>query len=169
MTERRGRPPGRGGGPGRPLRFKLKHVEEALRKASGIPSVAAEILSKAYGSCTAATVRNYLNRNPKLRQTVEEQTDITLDLAETKLFNAISNGEDWAVKFYLETKGKLRGYSRRQEIAGVAGAPVVVTDARNWLADQLDQMESRLRPEPSGANGADRQGGEGEAPQETVH
>jgi hypothetical protein len=151
-------------------RFKVSHVEAALKKASGIPSAAAEILANAYGSCSAQTVRNYMKRHPKLREVVDEQQEVTIDLAETKLLNALAAGNEWAIMFYLEMKGRNRGYSRRQEIAGVPGQPLVVMpDARQWLVTQLDQMESRLRLEPSGAHGAAKPTGADEAAEETVH
>lgn len=145
-------------------RFTLKQMSEALKKGAGISSAAAQILH-----CTPMTVRNYLKRYPQLQAQIDEAVEANLDLAESKLLNAIGNGQDWAVKFYLEFKGRSRGYNRRHEIAGVPGAPVMVTDARSWLADELDQMESRLRPEPGGTNGDARPDGEGEVPQATVH
>jgi hypothetical protein len=151
-------------------RYKIEHVAEALRKGAGIPSAAAKILGQAYGrSVTADTIREYMKRHPKLRDEVEAQIEEHLDMAEAKLLTAINAGADWAVKFYLETQGKRRGYSRRQEIAGVPGQPVVVTDARQWLVAQLDQMGERLRLEPSRESGPAASGGESKTPEETVH
>lgn len=150
-------------------RFKLQHIAEALRKGAGIPSAAAGLLAPAYGGCTAQTVRNYMARYPQLRQVANEAVEVNLDLAETKLLSAINEGTDWAVKFYLETKGKNRGYTRRQEIAGVPGAPVVVTNARDWIIGELDGMDARIRPEPGGADGEARPGGAPAPHPETVH
>jgi hypothetical protein len=156
------------------VRYKLKHVAEALRKGAGIPSAAAVILAKSYGHCSSKTVRNYLQRYPQLQKEVDDQVETNLDAAEAKLLNAIEKNEDWAIKFYLETKGRNRGYSRRNEIAGVPGQPIVVTDARQWITNQLNEMDERLRiepsrPEPSGADGPVISNGEGQADTETVH
>jgi hypothetical protein len=38
-------------------RFKVKDVAEALQKGAGVPSLAAQILEKIYGACSAQTVR----------------------------------------------------------------------------------------------------------------
>jgi hypothetical protein len=149
--------------------FKVAHMAEALRKGAGIPSAAAAILAKAYGSCSPETVRNYLKRYPRLQETINAQIEINLDTAEAKLLTAINEGRDWAVKFYLETKGKSRGYSKRTEIAGVPGQPLVMTDARQWIVDQLDEMESRLRSQPSGESGPPAAPGPAETPAQTVH
>jgi hypothetical protein len=154
---------------GQQERFKLKHMEEALRRGAGITSAAALILQKAYGHCTSQTVRNYMARHPQLRQAVEEAIEDNIDKAEARLLTAIGEGTDWAVKFYLETKGKNRGYTRRQEIAGVPAQPLVVTDARSWLVEQLDEMESRIRPQSGGADSPLIEAGPPEAPPETFH
>jgi hypothetical protein len=151
-------------------RFRLKDVEEALLGSAGIVAAAAEKLKQQYRRpCTSQTVRNYMARHPSLKAAIEEAVEVNLDLAETKLLTALNEGAEWAVKFYLEMKGKHRGYTRRHEIAGVAGAPVVVTDARQWLIDELDGMESRHGPQPGGSNGAPPTGGTPAPHQETLH
>ena len=48
----------------------------------------------------------------------------------------------------VDQQNILDAYSRRTELAGVPGVPLVVTDARQWLADQLDEMEERLGQAP---------------------
>lgn len=94
-------------------RFKVEHVERALRQSHGLIHPAANLLKTAYGSCTPATVRNYLKRHPTLRAAVEETIEFNLDLAETKLLKAIDNSAPWAIVFYLKTKGRQRGYVER--------------------------------------------------------
>jgi hypothetical protein len=149
--------------------FRVSHIKEALIKGAGIPSVAAKILAQAYGSCTPPTVRNYIKRYPKLQAVVANALDENLDLAESKLLVALNQGADWAVKFYLETQGKSRGYTKRSEIAGVPQQPIVVTNAREWLTEQLDNMEARLRQEPGRPHGAAGTDGTAETAQKTVH
>jgi hypothetical protein len=39
-------------------KFKVEHVEEALRASGGVVSDAAQKLAEAYGSCSPASVRN---------------------------------------------------------------------------------------------------------------
>jgi hypothetical protein len=42
------------------------------------------------------------------------------DDAESALYKAVLEGEPWAVKFFLSTQAKDRGYSLRTELAGAA-------------------------------------------------
>jgi hypothetical protein len=124
-------------------RFKVEHVEAALRKSFGLISPAAEILAQAYGSCTPRTVRNYLDRHPALREVIEEIIERNLDLAENRLITAISESNMTAVIFYLKTKGRDRGYVERVEASGIGGAPLnqthVVILPSNGRDDPLEE------------------------------
>jgi len=82
-----------------------KQVEEALRKAGGIMAGAAQLLG-VYRS----TITRRVQKSKKLQKLVEELIETTLDLCETKLIQAIKEGEPWAIAFYLKCKGKKRGY-----------------------------------------------------------
>jgi hypothetical protein len=149
---------------GRHRHYTVREVEAALRKAAGIVSGAAQILN-----CTPQTVRNYLQRYDKLRIAIDEQIEVNLDVAETKLLTAIGEGVDWAVRFYLETKGKHRGYTRRQEIT--QGGPIIieVTDARERLLFELDQMAERIGSVDGGALGPDGPGSSPRPPAKALH
>ena len=94
-------------------RFSVADVEAALVKASGLITPAADILAKAYGSCTPSTVRNYVKRHKRLQVAIEETVAHALDLAEHKLMGGISKGNMTAVIFFLKTKGRERGYVQR--------------------------------------------------------
>lgn len=147
-------------------------MADAMRRGGGIVAAAAEILKQDGRPISTDVIRRYLKKYPAVKAAQDEAVERNLDVAESKLLTAIKNGEDWAIKFYLETKGKSRGYCRRQEISGVAGQPVQVSiDARKWLNDQLDQMGARLqqRPEPSGTDGPAEPQGTPEGSTPTVH
>jgi hypothetical protein len=105
-------------------RFKVADVEGVLRRTAGLVGPAAEILANAYGSCTPATVRNYIARHPRLAEAIRETVERNLDMAESKLIGAINLGNLTAIIFYLKTKGKDRGYVERQEQSGPDGAPL---------------------------------------------
>lgn len=130
-------------------RFKVEHVEQALRQSHGLIHPAAKLLEAAYGSCTPATVRNYLKRHKTLQAAVAETVEFHLDLAETKLLKAIDNDNLTATIFYLRTKGKARGYVLRVETTGAGGGPIamsveVVTDARRQNVELVDGVSRRL-------------------------
>jgi hypothetical protein len=105
-------------------KFKLAHVEAALRSTGGIVTAAAKKLRTAYGSCTPASVRNYIQRHPSLQRAVEEVIEENLDLAEHKLLAGINADNMTASIFYLKTKGRRRGYVERGELTGPNGAPL---------------------------------------------
>ena len=48
---------------------------------------------------------------------VKDVSNVTLDFAESKLHESIMDGNIAAIIFYLKTKGKIRGYVERQEVA----------------------------------------------------
>jgi hypothetical protein len=150
-------------------RVSIPLMVDAIQKGGGIVAAVVEVLQQAGHPANDDLVRRYIKRYPACATAVERSENRNLDIAESKLLTAITKNEDWAIKFYLETKGKVRGYTKRSEIAGVPGAPLMVTDAREWLTDQLDQMESRLRQEPSGTAGPAGPGGTAETPTQTVH
>lgn len=101
-------------------RYTMKHVCDAITRAHGITSLAAQELG-----CSPNTVRGYISRYPTVAASKHQATEGMLDIAEAKLFQAIANGEAWGVIFYLKCKGKQRGYIERQEITGADGSPVV--------------------------------------------
>jgi len=89
-------------------KFKVEHVEEALRASGGVVSDAAQKLG-----CSPASVRNYIRRHKSLQRVLEEVIEANLDLAESALLTAIAQGNMTAVIFYLKTKGRSRGYFER--------------------------------------------------------
>jgi hypothetical protein len=162
---------------GRGQRFSIAQVADALQKGAGVPSLAAQILAKTNpAGCSAQTVRNYVARHPYLQAVTNETVETTLDLCEAKLVGAINDSEPWAVRLYLMTKGKNRGYTLRHEVGGHDGKPIEVTDARDKLLAELAEMGERLAaagaaelgPLTGRANGAARANGAGEADPETI-
>jgi hypothetical protein len=47
---------------------------------------------------------------PALREARDEVRDETIDIVESKLIGAALGGEPWAVRFYLSTQARRRGY-----------------------------------------------------------
>ena len=94
------------------------------------------MLAQKYGSCSPNTVKNYIRRHASLQAVEEEIAQQTLDLAETKLVQAIGDGNMTAVIFYLKTKGRQRGYIERREIEGVEdGKPIPIRPDLSGLSD----------------------------------
>ena len=99
----------------------VEQCEEALRKAGGFISHAAAMLGISHQSLSKR-----IQRSERLQQVRAETTETHLDLAETKLIEAVKAGEAWAVCFYLKCQGKERGYVERGqvELSGRDGKPL---------------------------------------------
>jgi hypothetical protein len=111
----------------RKQRFRLHEVDAALRAAGGVYAHAAKLLSDATGrSCTRQNIQHWIRKHPKLAETVYEAAEEIKDLAETALIRNIRNGDTNAIKFYLETKAKDRGYVRQYKVTGAEGQPLKV-------------------------------------------
>lgn len=99
--------------------FTVEQVAEALQKSGGVPAAAAKLLK-----CDWHTVMRYLSKYPELEALRVDAREQKLDLAEDQLIKAMEKGEPWAVKFFLLTQGKDRGYSERREMTGANGTPL---------------------------------------------
>lgn len=125
-------------GPGKPRKYKAAEVIDALIAAKGIVTKAAERLG-----CTDITVHNYIKRFDSVREARDRAREQTIDLAESKLFLAIENGDQRAIEFYLRTVGKSRGYTERVEHAGPDGEQlkleIEVIDARDKVENRLSE------------------------------
>jgi hypothetical protein len=111
----------------RKQRFRLHEVDAALRASGGVYAHAAKLLSEATGrTCTRQNIQHWIGKHPKLTETVHEAVEEIKDLAETALIGNIRNGDTNAIKFYLKTKAKDRGYVRQYKVTGAVGQPLKV-------------------------------------------
>ncbi len=124
---------------GRKLEYTAKEVAEALRAAKGMVYVAADRLG-----CSYRTVYNYIDRFKTVADEIEHQEGFITDTAEIKLVQAIHNGEAWAIKYRLATKGRNRGYVERQEVTGKDGGAIAVEITKGYVSvtpDDWDEPE----------------------------
>ena len=91
-------------------RYTVKQVAEALRKAAGLKAEAARQLG-----CVPSTIANYIRRHDELRKVEAQCIEDQLDIAESKLFQHIEDGNIPALLFYLKCKGKGRGYVEKEQ------------------------------------------------------
>jgi hypothetical protein len=93
-------------------RYTARQVAQALIDTKGMLFIAAQRLG-----CDPETIRNYCKRYPTVQAVREAQRGTMLDAAELKLWQAIQNGESWAITLALKTLGKDRGYVEQQKLA----------------------------------------------------
>ena len=91
-------------------RYTVKQVAEALRNAAGLKVLAAKQLG-----CVPTTISNYISRHDELKEVEAQCVENQLDIAESKLFQHIEDGNIPALLFYLKCKGKARGYVERDQ------------------------------------------------------
>lgn len=97
---------------------------EAVREARGLISLAALRLD-----CSPDLIHAAVAREPSVARAVREARELLKDVAEENLVKLIEQGELGAIKYYLSTQAKDRGYIERQEHqhAGPDGGPLVLT------------------------------------------
>lgn len=109
------------GARGAPVDERAQFTKEAFTKAiEGSRGIKTEIARRM--GCTRQTVDNALARWPELREMLKDERESIVDLAESKLLNAVANDDMRAILFTLETLGKERGWSKRTEVTGADGA-----------------------------------------------
>ena len=119
---------------GKPYTYTIDEIKAALYVAKGIPTQAAKALG-----CEYAVMWAYLDRFKILKEYQEKVFDTNLDTAESKLLAMIDDKESGdhfkAVKFYLTTKGKKRGYVDNGEKEKVSPAPIRIVPAKKKVKE----------------------------------
>lgn len=109
----------------RPEAIDREELINAIWAAQGKVTVAAQRLG-----CTVRTIYNYANKYATVQNAIDEARatwdEKLVDLAELKLFQEVNDGNAWAIKYALSTKGKSRGYVERQEVTGADGGALNV-------------------------------------------
>jgi hypothetical protein len=101
------------------------------------------------GSCKEAdidrsTFYEWIKRDEKFKQKIEEQEEINIDFAENCLKKAMKSGDVRAIKLFLESKGKKRGYGNSIDVTSngkaITHEPIIVKiiDKREQLEDNGD-------------------------------
>ena len=104
--------------PSKPRITKDK-VQRAIVKSKGLLSFASQLLG-----CNRSTIYDYLEKWPDLKQTVADQREGLVDIAESRLLGNIDKGDTTAIIFFLKTQGRARGYVERQEVTGKDGGAI---------------------------------------------
>ena len=106
----------------------------ALEKSAGIITPAAQAVG-----ISRESIRKWRKDDPDFDRAILEVNETALDFAETALMKNIQAGDTQAIKFYLSTKGRGRGYAEKTTIEGeltVNRPRVVYEDDPNANQDQ---------------------------------
>tara|TARA_Y100000593_G_C4179094_1_gene271105 strand:- start:29 stop:436 length:408 start_codon:yes stop_codon:yes gene_type:complete len=87
-----------------------KQLLKALELSLGVVSTACK-----KANIARSTFYQWYNEDSEFRDKVDELEDISLDFAESKLFEQMNNGNVTSIIFYLKTKGAKRGYVEVQQ------------------------------------------------------
>lgn len=112
---------------GRKRRYKAEEVAQAIIESDGILAAAARKLG-----CARKTVYSYIENYATVNDAYQEASETVLDLAESKLIDAVESGQLPAIMFVLKTKGKHRGYVERQEVTGADGDRLKIEYVNDW-------------------------------------
>lgn len=102
-------------------RYTPQQIADTLNETRGMVFLAAKKLG-----CSDETIYNYAKRYKAVGDALRQQRGQFVDMAELKLWNAVNEGEAWAVQFALRTLGKERGYVERSEVTGKDGEAFVI-------------------------------------------
>jgi len=108
-----------------------KKMLEALENSLGIVTSAVKSVG-----IHRSTHYEWYNEDPEYQKAVDEISNISLDFAETQLFQSMKEQNVTAVIFYLKTKGKKRGYIERSEFEFKKGEP----DLSELTTDEIRAM-----------------------------
>jgi len=88
-----------------------------------------------------SSVRNHVERNMPLRDLMQEVWETFLDQIEGLHQDAAMSGDLGVQRFFLQTKGKDRGYVTRSEATGKDGEPLAGTvDFTKVSSDVLEEL-----------------------------
>lgn len=107
---------------GRPELFTPQEIINALERFHGLVYMTARQLK-----CAPQTIYEYAERYPAIKQAMKDIREHSGDVAEDRLLRAMDKGDAWAIKFYLATIHKGRGYVERTEqvLSGDVGPTVL--------------------------------------------
>jgi len=114
-------------------RHTIKQIEAALCQADGQPSLAARDLG-----ISRQAIHERIHSSPRLQQLIDEIQEQNLDCAESALAKAIRAGDGSMIRWYLDRKGKHRGYGSKSE-------PVVDQERIRQFVESLGEDPKVLR------------------------
>lgn len=125
---------------GRRPKLTIARAKEALEQAGAIRTIAAQKLN-----VHRSTLHAFLVRHPALQAFADDLEEALKDIAEARVIQAIRAGDMPTVRWYMELKGKDRGYVRRVESTGPGGRPMEHTQKIDLSEMSDEELEILMR------------------------
>jgi Bacterial regulatory protein, Fis family len=109
-------------------------VLDALRRAHGIRTSAAHLLN-----VSPVTLYSYLKEH-ELKDQLQQVDEETLDAVEDRLCFLIGNNDVRTITFYLERRGRARGWNRRDEMSGMVQHNVSAVPSTSQMIEVLEGL-----------------------------
>jgi hypothetical protein len=77
--------------------------------------------------CSRIGLENFIKKRPHLIKFMEEQVELILDVAEGNVISGIYQGDDKYTRWFLDRRGRNRGYGASTTVTGPNGEPVPFT------------------------------------------
>ena len=90
---------------GRPEKYSVNIVLKAIKNTGGIKTQICSNLN-----CDRKTLAKYIDKYPEIKEAIETEEESVLDMAESSLFALIQNGDSASIFYFLNNKGRKRGY-----------------------------------------------------------
>jgi hypothetical protein len=115
-------------------KYRLIDVVAALREHHGLLVLTAESLG-----CSRSTLQNYAKQYPVIAETIAEERERVVDLAERGLYEHLQDRAPWAIALVLKTLGRHRGYS---EDKPARSSLPDTGEAQEWPAIQVTLLQA---------------------------
>jgi len=125
---------------GCPVLYPTEVIINALELHHGLVYLAAKTLH-----CSPVTIYERAKKEPCIQEAINSQRGEFIDMAETKLWDKVQNGNLDATKFVLRTLGRNRDYVERVEtrLGGDSTAPPIKSESTNAICLEDLSLECR--------------------------
>jgi hypothetical protein len=124
-------------------------AEQFINAIPGTGGIISAIARKA--ECDWHTAKKYCTEYATVKRVYDAEKEGVLDLAEAKLIEAIKDGDLPAIKFYLTTQGKDRGYTERHQMehTGKDGGEIIFKVIYDDDGGKLSDTPTEVSPKAS--------------------
>lgn len=105
-----------------------EHFLETLRDKLGLMTLALRLCD-----LDQAIVDGWIKNDPDFAKRLNQCNEFALDYVEGKMYEKINAGDVHMIRFFLETRGKKRGYYLKKELETPNLVPVILTEEESLM------------------------------------